>query len=1013
MAMSYHGLRLRVPFQIARQDDSVTQGIVLRFQRSLKAFLKAWRASKAGSRSEGAFEPLTPVLLEGKQADRYESELLHALENDQVRNIAITGGYGAGKSSVIRTFFERHPEYEHVLVSLATFSKDTPKGPEAEADLMSRIEETIVQQLLYAVPAKRLPKTRLKRIVQAPASSIALHTVFFALLIVSVLRIYLPSVNMLPKIDPAWLIPALMRLPDWCAVVFAGASSLYILHCVLKYLSLFSIDGLTLKGGKLEATHHGSVLHKYLDEIIYCFERSDIDVVVIEDLDRFGIQDVFFRLREINFTIRQSPQIKRPVHFIYAIRDELFSVGEKTKFFDLIIPVIPVVNLENSGEKMMGLLRAERFKAVIGHLDPGMIETVCYYIDEMRLIKNIVNEFDMFSSLLGSHGVVLDANKLFAMVVVRNLYPEAFADLTKRRGTIYSVFSEFGGWRVEQEEKTERQILFLEDRGSNTEPARFEQEIEPFKTKLIHIKRMTFRVGAKQAYGEVLAGKLAGLDAVADLMRAGFIDTDYNDYLSFFYEGALTQDDKNLILALRRGESLPVMTIVNDPARVLGKLEHETLEEGRGLICGLVEYLCSQYSAADDGPNAGKLSTILNTAPQFMERFAETVGSILPSPHASALIQAIYHVDPMLLETLVLFVPSDPRQALLCVIFSSLTHEQAAVLDGGDSGVLYSVQGLPDVSDLVPLLAQGKGAWTWLHEQPVQFHNLSDTTRADDLRQLVSLGFVEPQLNMLSLICSTFDVKTGHEALVTYRRLLALQLDGIDKLLIHSPKTLVKALLGQQGMLDESAESLSALLAAIEGEPEWVASLLERTDCSLAVLESAPVATWGRLLDADRVSETAQAVWTYFRSIPRRDGRPLLFGKGNALGRKPKNEILNRFLERHVDVLADTLWTLHPDEHGELQQYLLRQKAISNDTLARLLSTTRLKSIDVLDNVPENRWELLIVSDFLPYTDEINNIVKDNASQREADRFEQRNRIFNATNSPTTPHMTTPGVIDP
>ena len=102
--------------------------------------------------------------------------------------------------------------------------------------------------------------------------------------------------------------------------------------------------------------NHGSVLHKNVDEIIYCFERSDVRVVVIEDLDRFGTQEIFFRLREINFTIRHSPQITRPVHFIYAIRDELFTVTDKTIFFDLIIPVIPVVNSENSRERLQELM---------------------------------------------------------------------------------------------------------------------------------------------------------------------------------------------------------------------------------------------------------------------------------------------------------------------------------------------------------------------------------------------------------------------------------------------------------------------------------------------------------------------------------------------------------------------------------------------------------------------------------------------------------------------------------
>lgn len=70
------------------------------------------------------FEPLTPVVMTDKESDRYVSELRHALINDQVRNIAITGDYGAGKSSLIRTFVEKHKELNYAWVSLATFGKD-------------------------------------------------------------------------------------------------------------------------------------------------------------------------------------------------------------------------------------------------------------------------------------------------------------------------------------------------------------------------------------------------------------------------------------------------------------------------------------------------------------------------------------------------------------------------------------------------------------------------------------------------------------------------------------------------------------------------------------------------------------------------------------------------------------------------------------------------------------------------------------------------------------------------
>ena len=455
-----------------------------RYPCAVVAAYKAAYAFLATPTHENLFQPLTPVLIEPGKIERYERELLNGLRNDQVRNIAITGEYGAGKSSVLRTFVHRHPEFVYAFVSLATFGKDneisgaselvsdtdvasdsprpsessTKAGPEskseankAESDLVARIEETIVQQLLYAVPAKTLPKTRLKRIDQASGLKIWWKTLCYGALILAALRLYVPVAEKLPKIEPTWLMEWLLLIPSPLAVGIGLLGCIFLLHTCLRLCSLFSIDGLTLKGGKLETTHHGSVLHKNIDEIIYCFERSSIDVVIIEDLDRFGIHDVFTRLREINFIIKQSPQVKRPVYFVYALRDEMFVVGEKTKFFDLIIPVIPVINSENSQEKMMELLNHRTFKSKpLGeHLDRRLVETVCYYIDDLRLVKNIVNEFDMFSNILAS-GLRLEPDKLFAIVAVRNLHPGAYADLVKRRGAVYGVIKGLAAWKTQE-----------------------------------------------------------------------------------------------------------------------------------------------------------------------------------------------------------------------------------------------------------------------------------------------------------------------------------------------------------------------------------------------------------------------------------------------------------------------------------------------------------------------------------------------------------------------------------
>lgn len=453
------------------------------------------------SEPQGSLDPFTPVTLDSAQFERYEREMLRALRNKQVKNIAITGGYGAGKSSLIHTFISRHCEYKYAMISLATFRKeqqvrkaviDEPCGgagknatgseigagakcesddvgdtkheqkPETVPQLLTRIEETIVQQLLYAVPASSLPRTRLRRIVQESplrAFVLALSLFFIA---ISGLRLYLLSPDSKLAIDTTSKLSSFLLFPDWLAALLLGLGFFYFLYRFALLAGTIRIDGLAIKGGKVETLHATSVLHRNVDEIIYCFERSGIEVVIIEDLDRFGIQDIFFRLREISFIVNQSPSLKDRVKFLYALNDELFEASEKAKFFDVCIPVVPVINRENSHVKMRELLggHSVRSKDLLVGLDPNVVETISYYVDDMRLVKSIVNEFDIFTDLLAAD-IGLDANKLFSMVALKNLHPREYWGLMKHQGITYGVFEDFPAWGVRRRAALESRISEL------------------------------------------------------------------------------------------------------------------------------------------------------------------------------------------------------------------------------------------------------------------------------------------------------------------------------------------------------------------------------------------------------------------------------------------------------------------------------------------------------------------------------------------------------------------------
>ena len=74
------------------------------------------------------FYILTPTILNPEEYALYEPAITQALNNNDVRNIAITGGYGAGKSSVIETAKKENKDLKWVDISLAHFQSESKRA---------------------------------------------------------------------------------------------------------------------------------------------------------------------------------------------------------------------------------------------------------------------------------------------------------------------------------------------------------------------------------------------------------------------------------------------------------------------------------------------------------------------------------------------------------------------------------------------------------------------------------------------------------------------------------------------------------------------------------------------------------------------------------------------------------------------------------------------------------------------------------------------------------------------
>lgn len=124
-----------------------------------------WKLEDAGEKHISLLSPIDDF----KRHKEYIIRLKNAIDQPNVFNIALTGSYGAGKSSILKTFKAYYPEYHYVNVSLASFVEvnlsdgdNTVKGKEDGFE--EQLEYSILQQLFYHVKATNIPESRFGRI---------------------------------------------------------------------------------------------------------------------------------------------------------------------------------------------------------------------------------------------------------------------------------------------------------------------------------------------------------------------------------------------------------------------------------------------------------------------------------------------------------------------------------------------------------------------------------------------------------------------------------------------------------------------------------------------------------------------------------------------------------------------------------------------------------------------------------------------------------------------------------
>lgn len=563
--------------------------------------------------NEYHFERLTPI--DNMNLDVYEEAIDYVFNNPDVKNVAISGAYSAGKSSVLASYKRRHDDLRFLHISLAHF-----KSPdqEDETDIKeSVLEGKILNQLIHQIPSDKIPQTnfRVKKSIN-PVSTIMNTLKTIVLLTAIIYFMFFDSWKSYVSVLPDNWLKSILEVSthpyalmvDGVTIIILSSFLIYELIKIQKNKNVFR--KLNLQGNEIEIFEESddSYFDKYLNEVLYLFENADADVIVFEDMDRFNANKIFERLREVNTlaNIQLQKENKKVLRFFYLLRDDIFISKDRTKFFDYIVPVVPVVDSSNSYDQFISHFKKG---GLFEKFNENFLQGLSLYIDDMRLLKNIYNEFVIYYNRLNI--TELDCNKMLAIIAYKNLFPRDFADLQLNQGFVYAIFASKDSFIAEEVEKLDKQISekcneidmaknehlstikeldaayeakrpvrygcrydlsdedkanyakrkqAIENRLNNSIP-KLENEKVVLEQKRISMQNRqlceiitrdnidsifsitsTNEIGTVTYFNEIKSSEY--FDLLKYLIRNGYIDETYADYMTYFYENSLSRIDK-------------------------------------------------------------------------------------------------------------------------------------------------------------------------------------------------------------------------------------------------------------------------------------------------------------------------------------------------------------------------------------------------------------------------------------------------------------------------------------
>ena len=402
-----------------------------------------------------AYYDFSPINLKNeKHYLLFKAQLDSYLSNDNVKNLAIFGDYGTGKSSLIETYFSPKNKYSDTLikVSLPDFSfaaenieyaksnsnfcsnsehkehtdaklksdpdkktvydKQTEKSgvdqdKTNQSDRLSTqtVENEILRQILFSSLSQNIPISLISKF-KVEKSSLLQISFFFCVLFICSLSIAYNSGSTTHVILVLFFESHFYSVCAWLDFIFC-------VYSVFLYLSKrFKISNLSFQsiGVNVKDKSDNCIIDSYIDELTYLFEESKCKYVLFEDLDRTDNKEVLTHLRNLNQILNNDARCKkefslkkRRIVFIYVLKRDIFiNSSDSVKFFDAALNVTPFVSTVNSWSFMkrfrrdlFSIYQCENKKYFFSNvnLTDDFLKGISLYLTDLRLIKDIFNDY--------------------------------------------------------------------------------------------------------------------------------------------------------------------------------------------------------------------------------------------------------------------------------------------------------------------------------------------------------------------------------------------------------------------------------------------------------------------------------------------------------------------------------------------------------------------------------------------------------------------------------------------